>query len=441
MSWKAFGAVGLVALILTIPGVANTRAAVGGAGLTAVPCPTQESQAEEPSFEALPGAKASFGRYDGGLYRIEIPEAWNGELVLWAHGFVDHRSPQGSRLRVGFPGAGQAGQGPTLREHLIAKGFAWAASSYRCNGYVPGVGLLDTMALTGVFTKMNDGRTPARVYLTGGSMGGHVTVLGMQEFPTNFAGGLAMCPAGPGQMDFLTAVGAVSELISGVTVSDGTRDRDVARLTGVLGQPPAYTARGRQLASVQVEISGGPRPFAVEGLAPRFTQNVTAAASIVNEVAWDRVATNASFRYAIDESLGLTADAINARVRRKAADPVARSARGQYEETVPFDGRIERPLMTLHGTGDLFVPISLEQSLKRAVDAAGTQHLLIQRIMRIPGHCGFSRTEQTRAFDDLVRWVHGEARPEGDDVFGDLADAGLKFTDPIRPGDPGIKRP
>jgi hypothetical protein len=97
--------------------------------------------------------------------------------------------------------------------------------------------------------------------------------------------------------------------------------------------------------------------------------------------------------------------------------------------------------MTLHGTGDLFVPISLEQVLKRAVDAAGRQDFLVQRIMRITGHCGFSVTEQTRAFDDLINWVGKNVRPEGNSVFGDLQDAGLKFTDPVRPGDPGTARP
>jgi len=132
----------------------------------------------------------------------------------------------------------------------------------------------------------------------------------------------------------------------------------------------------------------------------RFTQNVSAAASIPTEAAWNQVATNASLRYAIDESLGLTADTLNTRIRRKAAVPAARSTSGRYEETIPFDGRIERPLITLHGTGDLFVPISLEQTLKQAVDAVGRSQWLVQRIMRIPGHCGFSRTEQARAFDD-----------------------------------------
>jgi hypothetical protein len=68
---------------------------------------------------------------------------------------------------------------------------------------------------------------------------------------------------------------------------------------------------------------------------------------------------------------------------------------------------------------------------------AGTQDLLVQRIMKIPGHCQFSEQEQTAAFDDLVKWVREGQRPEGDDVMADLRDAGRKFTNPLRPGDPG----
>jgi hypothetical protein len=32
------------------------------------------------------------------------------------------------------------------------------------------------------------------------------------------------------------------------------------------------------------------------------------------------------------------------------------------------------------------------------------------------------------------------AKPEGDDVLGDLTNAGMKFTNPLRPGDPGTLR-
>jgi len=104
---------------------------------------------------------------------------------------------------------------------------------------------------------------------------------------------------------------------------------------------------------------------------------------------------------------------------------------------VPFDGRIQRPLLTMHGTGDLYVPIFLEQSLKRAVVAAGNERLLAQRVYRIGAHCQFSQPEMIKAFDDLVKWVHDGTKPEGDEVLGDLRNAGLKFTNPLRANDPG----
>jgi hypothetical protein len=42
-----------------------------------------------------------------------------------------------------------------------------------------------------------------------------------------------------------------------------------------------------------------------------------------------------------------------------------------------------------------------------------------------------------KAFDDLTAWVRSGSKPEGDEVTGDLSNAGLKFTNPLRPGDPG----
>jgi hypothetical protein len=108
---------------------------------------------------------------------------------------------------------------------------------------------------------------------------------------------------------------------------------------------------------------------------------------------------------------------------------------------VPDDGKIERPLLTMHGTGDLFVPVLIEQGLKRAVTAAGNDRLLVQRLYRIGTDCQFSQPEMIRAFDDLTWWVTTNVKPEGDDVLGDLTDAGRKFTDPLRPGDPGGLRP
>ena len=414
-------------------GISSSPLALGRPGITAVPCPQQVWTFGDPAFEALPGAKAFFGQNEGGLYRVEIPDSWNGELVLYAHGFTTNAGAQGSLLRVG---------NSPIREHLITQGFAWAASSYRCNGYVPGQGLLDTMALTDLFTKFNGGRAPQRVFLTGTSMGGHVTLLGMHEFPTSFVGGLAMCPAGPELFDYFAAVGAAAEVITGTQMKLDTMQQDVAKITEMLGKPGELTEKGRQLASVEIQISGGPRPFAVEGLAQgnRLAGNISGGAIAGGTTPANRAVMTTHIKYRIDEGLGLTADALNRNARHKTLDAEVRNPMGPYDELVPFDGKLERPLLTLHGTGDLFVPIVIEQSLKRAVQAAGKESLLTQRVYRIGGHCGFNQTEMTRAFDDLSTWVHKGTKPEGDEVFGDLSNAGRKFTEPLRPNDPGGMR-
>lgn len=404
-------------------------ASVGRPGITPVACPQQEWVYDDPAFEALAGARAFSGRYDGGLYQIEIPANWNGELMLSAHGFVSNGGERGSRLRV---------RPPLIREHLIENGFAWAASSYRCNGYVPGIGLEDTMKLTTLFTTFNGGRAPNRVYLTGGSMGGHVTLLGMHEFPTAFAGGMAMCPAGPELFDYFTAVGAAAEAVTGLRFTDPRGTGEVVRrMTEITGDPQHLTDKGRQLASIEIELSGGPRPFAVEGLRSRFVSNISGGALAGAQSPSSRVVTNQHYRYTIAPGLGLSAEALNAQVRRKAPDMSVRSADGPFDELVPFDGQIQRPVISMHGTGDLFVPIHLQRTLRQAVHAAGHDDLLVQRIYRIGGHCGFNATEQARSFDDLVAWVRQGRKPAGDDIFADFRDAGRTFTSPLREGDPG----
>ena len=428
MRMKALVAAVLVALVAVARSEHPAAVALGKPGISPLPCAALVWEKGDPKFDALPGAHAHFGEYEGGVYRIEIPDNWNGELALYAHGFVASTGERGLQLRV---------QSSPIREHLIKNGIAWAASSYRCNGYVPGQGLVDTMALTDLFTKFNGGRAAQRVYLTGTSMGGHVTLLGMHEFPKSFAGGLAMCPAGPELFDFFAAVGAAAEVVTDTKVSLDTMQADVAKMGQMLGTPPNLTERGRQLASVEIQISGGARPFAVEGLASRFLQNINPAAIAGGTTPANRAVMTTHIKYSIEDGLGLSADALNTRARRKTYDAEFRGAKSPYEELVPFDGKLERPLLTMHGTGDLFVPIFLEQVLKRAVVKSGKQKLLAQRVYRIAGHCGFNQAEMTKSFDDLSAWVRKGVRPEGDDVEGDLSDAGRKFTNPLRPNDPG----
>ena len=319
---------------------------------------------------------------------------------------------------------------------MIQNGFAWAASSFRCNGGVPGYGLLDTLRLKEMFTTIAGGKRPTRTYLIGTSMGGGATLLAAHLIPTTFAGHLAMCPVvTPERGDFAVSVAFAAEAISGVSLRATPTDADIARMRDVLGTPANYTDKGQQLASVQITLSGGPRPFAIEGLVSRFEANILAG--IGSTVALN-AATNQNTRYALDERFGLSAANLNKQVRRKPPDATLRGPNSPYLEVSALNGRIQRPLMTVHGTGDLQVPISGQRVLRQLVEKAGKGHLLVQRIMRIPAHCQFSDEEQIQAFDDLVKWVTDGKRPDGDDVMGDLTDAGRRFTNPLRPGDPGI---
>jgi acetylornithine deacetylase/succinyl-diaminopimelate desuccinylase-like protein/pimeloyl-ACP methyl ester carboxylesterase len=410
-----------------LPSVSQTAQAPP---ITPVPCENKAWTKQDRPATALPGAKLFNGEYAGGLYRIEIPEKWNGELVLYAHGYAPSEGANGLVLSIG---------NVPLRQHLIENGFAWAASSYRCNGYVPGQGLIDTLALKELFVTTNGGRAPQRTYLVGVSMGGHAALVAAHAMPTAVNGTLAMCAAGPELFDFFVGAGAAAEVITGVTATRESLPTNVKAMNDALGTPPAYTDKGRQLASVQIQLTGGPRPFAVEGLERQFAGNfsIGAEALVQSVTPWHRMATNDRITYRVDDNLGVTAEQLNTRVRRKHAEAALRTLSSPYREVVPFNGRIARPVLTMHTTGDLLVPISMEQILKRAVTAAGRDNYLVQRIYRAPGHCTFSPQETTAAFDSLVAWVRGGTKPAGDNVLGDLSDAGRQFTEPLRPGDPG----
>src|SRR5215207_6047962 len=105
-------------------------------GLSPTPCAATPASKDDATFTARAGAKAFYGDYEGGMYRFELPDNWNGELALFMHGtnFATNMSFGGG---TGAPFAGTTG----LREYFIDNGFAWGASTYRCNGYIPGIGL------------------------------------------------------------------------------------------------------------------------------------------------------------------------------------------------------------------------------------------------------------------------------------------------------------
>ena len=92
------------------------------------------------AFDPIAGIESEqiWGVHKGAGYRMEVPADWNGDLVVWAHGFRG----EGLELTVD--------NGP-IRQYLLENGYAWAASSYSKNAYDVSVGVKDTHAVTMLF--------------------------------------------------------------------------------------------------------------------------------------------------------------------------------------------------------------------------------------------------------------------------------------------------
>ena len=69
---------GLLVALVSTASAAQVPAPDAGSGQT-----TAYGDVRNPFFEPLGGASGESGFYPGGSYRIEVPSAWNGGLVLW----------------------------------------------------------------------------------------------------------------------------------------------------------------------------------------------------------------------------------------------------------------------------------------------------------------------------------------------------------------------
>jgi pimeloyl-ACP methyl ester carboxylesterase len=398
----------------------------------AIPNVSPNPNVADPRFDALSGAKAYFGQSGGSGYRIEVPDKWNGDLILYAHGY---RGTVPTLTITNLP----------IREVAIQQGYAWAASSYRANGYNPEEGVQDTLILREVFKQIVG--SPRRTYIFGSSMGGHIVVASLEQYPDLFAGGLSECGvvSGIGEFDYLMSGELLAGYFSGVDFTAPANRTAVTAnaalqqqvLPALGGSPDALTTSGRRYKSATINLTGGHRPYAEEGFADRYLANLSAGIGpIVGQTFKEKAATNADDRYHVDPGLGVDDAALNAGVGRIAADPSARSFDAHYEFT-RFKGTLKVPLLTLHDTGDFFVPIALEQQYRATVDAAGASAMLVQRAVRRFKHCDFTATERVRAWNDLVAWVTTGVRPEGEDLRGSLQDVGRRWTEPLLPDDPG----
>ncbi len=389
-------------------------------------------------FSELPGLPShrSWGVHNGAGYRIEVPVNWNGGLVMWAHGY------RGTGLELTV-------DNHPLRQFLLANGYAWAASSFSKNDYDPAQGAKDTHALTRFF----NGRygRPARTYISGASMGGHVAAIVAEQWPQSYDGAMPICGAlGDYELfDFFLDFNVAAQTLSGVGRSfpygADYLTATVPATKAALGPafPFLLNAQGQALAGLTQMRSGGVRPLFAQGW---LFWNAVAGDFLFGLGANDGTLPRAPglavqnsdvvYQFDADPALSLAEMGFNAAVQRLTADPQARRRNG-LANVPPTTGDLRIPMLTLHTLGDLFVPFHMEQEYARRVAARGRSHNLVQRATRDYGHCSFTPAELVAGFSDLVKWVEGGVTPAGDDVLDPAVVAhpayGCAFTDKASP--------
>jgi hypothetical protein len=465
-------AAGLLAAIFAAPGAAHAEPSPPGpftCPLPPVPSTTQPGYTVADPRCELTGARfvpltdaagaplstVHTGIENGAAYRIEKPLDWNGELVIYAHGYRG----QGTTVYVDNPGA--------LRAHYIARGFAWAASSYQTNGYDVGQGVRDSQALIGLFATVT-GTAATSVYMTGASMGGHITAVAIEKYRKTFVGAMPYCGSiGDTELfDYfldanVTAAALTDNPIEfpaeippaawGAAFRESVKQR-LPLLGTNLGAgttSPTFTPLGVKWGEAVERRSGGDRPGfgsawaywnARPGLAPNtdvpFLFGVYPGLSAGTAgIASGNVTDNARTLYQLDNQWWLSWAEIKLNVevlRVRATAPPSRDLSGI--PAVKGDPRI--PVLSLHTIGDLFVPLSMEQIYAREVAAHRQSKLLVSRAIRAVGHCEFSPAELQAGFDDLVSWVRTTKRPAGDDILERRTvarpDFGCRFTVGVR---------
>ncbi len=419
--------VGAVALLTAHAGVVTAAA----------PPAYYVDQAKLP-FAALPGLPAQrlWGVHNRAGYRVEVPANWNGKLVMWAHGY------RGTGLELTV-------DDHPLRPFLIASGYAWAASSYSRNAYDPAQGAKDTHALTQLFNGLVG--KPSRTYITGASMGGHVTGVVAEQWPKSYDGAMPICGVlGDYELfDYFLDFNVAAQTLSGVNNSypyaSDYLTATVPATKAALGPafPFALNANGQNFKSLVQLRSGGVRPLFDQGwlfwnaVAGDFLFGLGVGDGTLPRAPGVAVQnSDVVYQFDTDPALSAAETLFNSAVQRVTADPQGRRNNG-IANVPPTTGDLRIPMLTLHTLGDLFVPFHMEQEYARRVADKGNSANLVQRATRDYGHCSFTPAELVTTFVDLVKWVEAGIKPEGDNVLDATEVAspnfGCKFTDKVAP--------
>jgi hypothetical protein len=349
------------------------------------------------------------------FFRIVVPTTWNGDLVLYNHGFSL------------APPAPVTDLGP-LAPLQLAEGYAVAASSYSQLGWALFKTRQDDVALFNVF-KANFG-APTRTFVTGASLGGLVTAQGLEQGKLGnqvgnmpFCGALAGSRNWDGALDLRLMYDAVCKDVPGAAIPGGATGlpapgfpafpytpTDLAlavhACTGILAPPVARTPdQAARLAKI-LTVSTVPENFLLTdmGFAVFALSNLTFDPEKLD----GRLGTGNLFVDYPDAQ-------INKTIKRVLPHPFAALKLFLFY-TPLFDAPAGSKVLSLHTDKDGLVFVEQERSYRNVIAPSKLTTAVV--VETTPTHCGFTQGELVAGWESLRGWVGTGVKPGAAQVQG-----------------------
>jgi len=337
-------------------------------------------------------AVTDIGKHDDVAYRIDIPANWNHELVMFYHGYAIDP--------VKFPTVEPISP---MFTPLLQRGYAVAQSTYSQTGWAVEQAYAETEKLRQHFVAKHG--KPKQYWVMGMSMGGTLAALTIETKPDIYAGALSLCGA--------------------IGTSDAMFQRDFALraafdyyfpdlLGALVPVPDDYLPDAHVEAKIMAAFAG--RPDAMQALLRWYgaaeKKNIgpiiafnTFEVKEMQQRTHGNPFDNAELIY-----VGSGDDAaLNDGVKRYRGEAKAREYVAKWYTP---SGKLTRPFLELHDTGDPLVPASDTFEYATAAQRAGHGDNFVQQYVNREGHCVFTPAEIAKAFDELVAWTRTGARPE-----------------------------
>ena len=350
----------------------------------------------------------------GAAWAIEIPAQWNGTLLLYSRGYAP--TPPAS------PETAPRG----MRETLLERGYALAASAYSAGGWSVAEAPGDQLRLLDAFIERHG--KPRRTIAWGSSMGGLVTIALAEREPSRFHGAMSLCGSVSGSLGMLnTALDgafAFRTLLapdSALRVVDIDDDRENARRAQAVLEEAWKDPQGRarvMLAAALAQLPlwsdpNSPQPaaddldaqaeqvrrtFVMGTFVPRTDQEKRSGGiTSWNDGVDYRAQLERSGQRALVQKFyaraGVDLDADLARLasapRIRADASAVNYMRANYVPT----GQLRIPVLTLHTLGDGLTVPATQGSFAALVRDAGRGKMLAQVHVKAAGHCTFTPAE------------------------------------------------